>query len=90
MPFAMSTATQCESVVFALFFGFKRDPHVDRRDDFARGRLADVDAFSGDQFTRFEIEAGPWLGHAPESHLLDWPSGGGIHDCRGNAHSWRG
>lgn len=43
---------------------------------------------AGDQFASLQIEAGPWIGHTTEGHLLNGLAGGGIQWLR--RYSWRG
>lgn len=45
-----------------------------------------MDAIGGDQLTSFQIEAGPWFGHATEGHLLNGLARGGIHDGCDDTH----
>lgn len=45
-----------------------------------------MDAIGGDQFARFQIEAGPWFWHATEGHLLNGLPGARIHNGRDDTH----
>src|SRR5690606_32610019 len=61
-------------------------PDIDRWNELARGRLTNVYALGGDRDTVLQIEAGPWLRHSFESHLLDGPPGRRVHDCCDHCH----
>lgn len=65
---------------------FGRHPNFNRSNEFARRRLSDMHAIGGNQFSGRKVEAGPWLGHPPESHLLDRLARGGIHDGGDDTH----